>query len=52
MKALNTLANDLVTIAAIAGLVYLGHIGVVDTALVGAIAGLGGYRMHKARKAE
>jgi hypothetical protein len=43
----DALTDDLVTIVAIIGIVYLGIHGVVDAEVVGAIAGLGGYRLYK-----
>jgi hypothetical protein len=46
-KIIDYITDDIVTIVAILGIVYLGVHGVVDPEVVGAIAGLGGYRLHK-----
>jgi hypothetical protein len=46
----DALTDDLVTIVAIIGIVYLGINGIVDAEVVGAIAGLGGYRLYKSGK--
>lgn len=46
-KVVDYITDDIVTIAAIAGIVVLGLNGVIDPEVVGAIAGLGGYRLHK-----
>ena len=49
---IDKVTNDVVTIIAILGIVYLGINGVIDPEVVGAIAGLGGYRLYKNGKAK
>ena len=44
---IDKVTNDVVTIIAILGIVYLGINGVIDPEVIGAIAGLGGYRLYK-----
>jgi hypothetical protein len=46
-EMIDKVTNDIVTIVAILGIVYLGINGVIDPEVVGAIAGLGGYRLYK-----
>lgn len=46
-----TLANDLVTIAAIGAILAAAVTGNGTTEVVGALAGLGGYRTYKGAKA-
>jgi uncharacterized membrane protein YuzA (DUF378 family) len=46
-EMIDKVTNDVVTIIAIIGIVYLGIEGVVDAEVIGAIAGLGGYRLYK-----
>lgn len=50
-ELIDKVTNDFVTIVAILGIVYLGLNGVIDPEVVGAIAGLGGYRLYKNGKA-
>ena len=46
-ELIDKVTNDFVTIVAILGIVYLGTVGVIDPEVIGAIAGLGGYRLYK-----
>lgn len=46
-ELLDKITNDVVTIVSIVGIVYLGFNGVIDPMVIGAVAGLGGYRLHK-----
>lgn len=46
-EVLDAITDDLVTVIAIIGIVVLGLHGVVDAEVIGAIAGLGGYRLYK-----
>lgn len=51
MSVVEEISSDALTAVAILSLTYLGAIGVSDTFLLGAIAGLGGYRIFKRRGA-
>lgn len=51
-EMIDKVTNDFVTMVAILGIVYLGTLGVVDAEVIGAIAGLGGYRLYKNGKAK
>jgi len=46
-ELIDKVTNDFVTIVAILGIVFLGIHGVIDPEVIGAIAGLGGYRLYK-----
>ena len=46
-EMIDKVTNDFVTIVAILGIVFLGFHGVIDAEVIGAIAGLGGYRLYK-----
>lgn len=49
-KVVDRITDDLVTITAILAIAYLGINGVANTEVLMAIAGLGGYRLHKRRQ--
>jgi len=51
-ELIDKVTNDFVTIVAILGIVFLGLHGVIDAEVIGAIAGLGGYRLYKNGKAK
>jgi len=51
-ELIDKVTNDFVTIVAILGIVFLGIHGVIDPEVIGAIAGLGGYRLYKNGKAK
>lgn len=44
---MRVISNAITSLTAIASLTYLGHLGVTDPIVVGAIAGLGGYSIKK-----
>ena len=46
-EMIDKVTDDFVTIVSILGIVYLGIQGVIDPEVIGAIAGLGGYRLYK-----
>ena len=46
-ELIDKVTNDIVTTIAILGIVFLGLHGVIDPEVIGAIAGLGGYRLYK-----
>lgn len=46
-KVYDQIGDDIVTLAAIVGVSVLGYAGVTDAMVIGAVAGLGGYRMYK-----
>jgi hypothetical protein len=47
---LSRLADEIVTVSSIASITYLGANGVTDAAIIGAVAGLGGYRIYNKKR--